>query len=134
MGAGNCCDTCSQSDWHHQVSTVAKADLSGVLWLFAGGPNMDKVFFFEFESRTWSARPCKDVLPSWSFGHATKRGRSIFALGSPRGETGTLEVGDSHGVWGMGSVFTGGRNAVPVAATDQIWNRMETACCCEALA
>lgn len=53
---------------------------------------MDKAFFFDFESRTWSSRACKDVLPSWSFGHATKRGRSIFAVGSPRGEIGTLEV------------------------------------------
>ena len=53
---------------------------------------MDKAFFFDFESRTWSSRACKDVLPSWSFGHATKRGRSIFAIGSPRGETSTLEV------------------------------------------
>jgi hypothetical protein len=53
---------------------------------------MDRVFFFDFESRTWSSRMCKDVLPSWVFGHATKRGRSIFAFGSPRGESGTLEV------------------------------------------
>ncbi len=53
---------------------------------------MDKVFFFEFESRQWSSRTCKDVLPQWSFGHATKRGRSVFTVGSPRGETGTLEV------------------------------------------
>ncbi len=53
---------------------------------------MDKVFFFEFESRQWTSRSCKDVLPQWLFGHATKRGRSVFAVGSPRGETGTLEV------------------------------------------
>lgn len=57
---------------------------------------MDRVFFFDFESRTWSQRMCKDVLPTWLFGHATKRGRSIFAFGSSRGESGTLEVKHPH--------------------------------------
>ena len=59
----------------------------------AGGPVMDRMFFFDFDSRTWSCRMCACLLPAWTFGHATKRGRSIFAFGSAQGETGTLEVG-----------------------------------------
>ncbi|CAL8470672.1 g10214 [Coccomyxa elongata] len=78
------------SDTHCRRNLCAMLD--GRKLIVLGGPTMDKVFFFEFESRQWSSRTCKDVLPQWSFGHATKRGRSVFAVGSPRGETGTLEV------------------------------------------
>ena len=53
---------------------------------------MDRVYFFDFDSRAWSCRMCTELLPPWTFGHATKRGRSIYAFGSPQGETGTLEV------------------------------------------
>lgn len=53
---------------------------------------MDRVFLFDFDSRTWSCRMCKNVQPQWTFGHAVKRGRSIFAFGSPAGDAGTLEV------------------------------------------
>ena len=54
---------------------------------------MDRVFFFDFDSRAWSSRPTRDNLPGWTFAHATKRGRCVFALGSVQGEMGTLEVG-----------------------------------------
>lgn len=60
---------------------------------------MDRVFFFDFDSRTWSSRATKDNLPGWTFAHATKRGRCVFALGSVQGETGTLEVGPRVWDW-----------------------------------
>ena len=53
---------------------------------------MDKLYSFNFESRTWSMRHCKRLLPSWTFGHAVRRKRSIFAYGSVQGDFGTLEV------------------------------------------
>jgi hypothetical protein len=56
---------------------------------------MDRVFFFDFDSRAWSCRMCAGLLPPWTFGHATKRGRSVFAFGSAQGEAGTLEVGST---------------------------------------
>ena len=58
----------------------------------AGGQAMDKLYSFNFESRTWSMRHCKRLLPSWTFGHAVRRKRSIFAYGSVQGDFGTLEV------------------------------------------
>ncbi len=67
----------------------------------AGGPSNDRVFFFDFESRQWSQRMCKDVLPGWLFSHATKRGRSIFAFGSSRGENGLLEVSHRACFWNI---------------------------------
>ena len=53
---------------------------------------MDKLYSFNFESRTWTMRHCKRLLPSWTFGHAVRRKRSIFAYGSVQGDFGTLEV------------------------------------------
>ena len=53
---------------------------------------MDKLYSFNFDSRTWSMRHCKRLLPSWTFGHAVRRKRSIFAYGSVQGDFGTLEV------------------------------------------
>ena len=62
---------------------------------------MDKLYCFSFESRTWSMRHCKRLLPSWTFGHAVRRKRSIFAYGSVQGDFGHLEVqalSDAHTV------------------------------------
>ena len=53
---------------------------------------MDKLYCFNFDSRTWSMRHCKRLLPSWTFGHAVRRKRSIFAYGSVQGDFGHLEV------------------------------------------
>ena len=53
---------------------------------------MDKLFSFSFESRTWTTKLCRKVLPSWTFGHAVRRKRSIFAFGSTQGEFGSIEV------------------------------------------
>lgn len=53
---------------------------------------MDKLYCFNFESRTWSTRHCKKLLPSWTFGHAVRRKRTIFAYGSVQGDFGHLEV------------------------------------------
>ena len=69
---------------------------------------MDRVFFFEFESRAWSCRMCAELLPPWTFGHATKRGRSIFAFGSSQGDTGTLEVGRPRRACSRGSAVIDG--------------------------
>ena len=57
---------------------------------------MDKLYSFNFESRTWTMRHCKRLLPSWTFGHAVRRKRSIFAYGSVQGDFGTLEVHQSY--------------------------------------
>ncbi len=53
---------------------------------------MDKVYSFSFESRAWTIKQCRKVLPPWTFGHAIRRKRSIFAFGSTQGEFGLLEV------------------------------------------
>ena len=59
-----------------------------------GGPQMEKIWFFEFETRTWTTRTCTGGLPSWSFGHAIKRGKHLLAYGttSPAQSQGFLEV------------------------------------------
>ena len=59
---------------------------------------MDKVFFFSFESRTWSVKQCRKVLPPWTYGRAVRRKRSVFAFGSMEGEFGDLEVCPLHPV------------------------------------
>ena len=43
---------------------------------------MDKIYKFDFETRTWTKRTCMGGLDTWTFGHAAKRGTSIFALGT----------------------------------------------------
>lgn len=53
---------------------------------------MDKIYSFSFESRTWTTKQCRKLLPPWTFGHAIRRKRSIFAFGSTQGEFGLLEV------------------------------------------
>ena len=53
---------------------------------------MDKIYAFSFESRAWTTKQCRKLLPPWTFGHAIRRKRSIFAFGSTQGEFGLLEV------------------------------------------
>ncbi len=53
---------------------------------------MDKLHSFTFESRTWCTKQCRKVLEPWTFGHAVRRKRSVFAFGSTQGEFGSLEV------------------------------------------
>ena len=43
---------------------------------------MDALHVFDFEHRTWSKRACNGGHETWTFGHAVKRGRSLFALGT----------------------------------------------------
>ena len=43
---------------------------------------MEKVWFFDFETRTWSNKSCTGGLQSWSFGHAHKRGKHLLAYGA----------------------------------------------------
>lgn len=56
---------------------------------------MEKVWFFDFETRTWSSKNCTGGLQSWSFGHAHKRGKHLLAYGttSASQSQGFLEVG-----------------------------------------
>ena len=44
---------------------------------------MDKLHFFDFETRMWSHKNCHGGLFNWSFGHAHKRGRHLIAYGTP---------------------------------------------------
>lgn len=55
---------------------------------------MEKIWFFDFETRTWSSKSCIGGLSSWSFGHAHKRGKHLLAYGmsSPTQAHGSLEV------------------------------------------
>jgi len=59
-----------------------------------GGPQMEKIWFFDFEQRSWSSKTCTGGLSSWSFGHAHKRGKHLLAYGTPAppAEEGYLEV------------------------------------------
>lgn len=53
---------------------------------------MDRLYSFTFDSRTWSTKQCRKMLEPWTFGHAVRRKRSLFAFGSAQGEFGSLEV------------------------------------------
>ena len=53
---------------------------------------MDRLYSFTFDSRTWSTKQCRNMLEPWTFGHAVRRKRSLFAFGSAQGEFGSLEV------------------------------------------
>lgn len=43
---------------------------------------MDAMFRFEFGSRKWIKQTCSGGHAAWTFGHAAKRGQSIFAFGT----------------------------------------------------
>ncbi|CAK0782930.1 hypothetical protein CVIRNUC_006125 [Coccomyxa viridis] len=81
-------DPPGDTHWRRNLDAV----MDGKQLLAIGGQAMDKLYSFNFESRTWSMRHCKRLLPSWTFGHAVRRKRSIFAYGSVQGDFGTLEV------------------------------------------
>ena len=55
---------------------------------------MEKVYFFDFETRVWSHKLCTGGHSTWSFGHAHKRGKFLYAYGTPvpSTEEGNLEV------------------------------------------
>ena len=42
---------------------------------------MERVWLFDFETLTWSARKCSNGRTDWIFGHAIKRGPCMYALG-----------------------------------------------------
>ena len=48
----------------------------------AGGPQMQRIWFFEFETRTWSSRTTTGGSTDWTFGHAIKRGRHMYVYGT----------------------------------------------------
>ena len=56
---------------------------------------MEKIWFFDFETRMWTHTTCSGGHSSWSFGHAHKRGKLLYAYGTPvpSTEEGLLEVG-----------------------------------------
>ena len=53
---------------------------------------MDKLYSFSFESRTWTTKQCRTLLPPWTFGRAVRQQSRLFAFGSTQGEFGSLEV------------------------------------------
>ena len=55
---------------------------------------MEKIWFFDFETRMWTHKACTGGHSSWSFGHAHKRGKLLYAYGTPvpSTEEGLLEV------------------------------------------
>lgn len=59
---------------------------------------MDRLGVFDFESRTWSTLMLKGSLPTWTFGHATKRGSYLWAFGCVAriGEEAAIEVKSSQ--------------------------------------
>ena len=50
--------------------------------LCSGGPYMDRIWFFDFDTRTWSSRITSGGRDKWTFGHAIKRGRYMYAYGT----------------------------------------------------
>lgn len=43
---------------------------------------MERIWFFDFETRTWSSRITSGGREKWTFGHAIKRGRYMYAYGT----------------------------------------------------
>ena len=43
---------------------------------------MQKVWFFDFEARQWSCRIASGGSAEWTFGHAIKRGKYMYAYGT----------------------------------------------------
>ena len=43
---------------------------------------MQKVWFFDFEARQWSWRIASGGSAEWTFGHAIKRGKYMYAYGT----------------------------------------------------
>lgn len=48
----------------------------------AGGPQMQRVWFFDFEARQWSSRLTSGGRTDWTFGHAIRRSRYMYAYGT----------------------------------------------------
>lgn len=43
---------------------------------------MHRIWFFDFESRMWSTRLTTGGRNDWTFGHAVRRGRYMYAYGT----------------------------------------------------
>ena len=43
---------------------------------------MQKIWFFDFEARQWSCRIASGGNADWTFGHAIKRGKYMYAYGT----------------------------------------------------
>ena len=50
--------------------------------LHSGGPQMKQIWFFEFESRQWSCKHTTGGKDNWTFGHAIRRSRYMYAYGT----------------------------------------------------
>lgn len=50
---------------------------------------MDALYIFSFESQTWQKRACHGGHESWTFGHAARRGKFLYAFGTRRVADGT---------------------------------------------
>ena len=42
---------------------------------------MERVWLFDFDTLTWSAKKCSSGRKDWIFGHAIKHGPAMYALG-----------------------------------------------------
>jgi hypothetical protein len=59
----------------------------------AGGDSMGQIWYFDFENAVWVAKKTQGGLASWNFSHATKRGDTVYAVGSADGgENDRVEV------------------------------------------
>ena len=57
---------------------------------------MQRIWFFDFESRQWSSRLTSGGRNDWTFGHAIRRSKYMYAYGTHHGtqtEESVAEVG-----------------------------------------
>ena len=61
---------------------------------------MQRIWFFDFETRTWSSRIATGGSTEWTFGHAIKRGRHMYMYGThhPVSTEESLASVGSHGM------------------------------------
>ncbi|KAL0020200.1 hypothetical protein WJX79_010998 [Trebouxia sp. C0005] len=59
--------------------------LDGKRLIVFGGPQMQRIWFFDFESRQWSSRLTSGGRNDWTFGHAIRRSKYMYAYGTHHG-------------------------------------------------
>ena len=61
---------------------------------------MQRIWFFDFEARQWSSRLTSGGRNDWTFGHAIRRSKYMYAYGTHHGvhtEESVAEVGPLSG-------------------------------------
>ncbi|KAL3161670.1 hypothetical protein ABBQ38_008771 [Trebouxia sp. C0009 RCD-2024] len=56
--------------------------LDGKRLIVFGGPQMKTIWFFDFETRRWSSKLTSGGRQNWTFGHAIRRSRYMYAYGT----------------------------------------------------